>query len=164
MSAKAALLAGFAVAALAIAAVAIAGRSSEPRMGMGGTISRPAFHGYYDGHKVTYLNTDVSVKADATMMHINYAPGLKAVPLSSAPEIYLVQGKAAAGQLAVFGSEPGEKDYSPVWKETILTWKASAKPVLIKSDTQVNQLEKKGGLSERSTSVRLNCPIIKVGK
>ena len=150
---------------LAVAAGAYASLTSGgPKMGPQSTITRPAFHGYYDGHKDTYLNTDVSVKADATMMHINYAPGLKAVPLSSAPEIYLVQGKAAAGQLAVFGSEPGEKDYSPVWKETILTWKASAKPVLIKSDTQVNQLEKKGGLSERSTSVRLNCPIIKVGK
>ena len=150
---------------LAVAAGAYASLTSGgPKMGPQSTITRPAFHGYYDGHKDTYLNTDVSVKADATMMHINYAPGLKAVPLSSAPEIYLVQGKAAAGQLAVFASEPGEKDYSPVWKETILTWKASAKPVLIKSDTQVNQLEKKGGLSERSTSVRLNCPIIKVGK
>ena len=150
---------------LAVAAGAYASLTSGgPRMGPQSMITRPAFHGYYDGHKVTYLNTDVSVKADATMMHVNYAPGLKAVPLNSAPEIYLVQGKAAAGQLAVFGSEPGEKDYSPVWKETILTWKASAKPVLIKSDTQVNQLEKKGGLSERSTSVRLNCPIVKVGK
>ena len=148
----------------AIAAGAYASLTGGPRMGPQSAITRPAFHGYYDGHKDTYLNTDVSVKADATMMHINYAPGLKAVPLGSAPEIYLVQGKAAAGQLAVFGSEPGEKDYSPVWKETILTWKASAKPVLIKSDTQVNQLEKKGGLSERSTSVRLNCPIVKVGK
>ena len=151
--------------ALAVAAGAYASMTSGgPKMGPQSAITRPAFHGYYDGHKDTYLNTDVSVKADATMMHINYAPGLKAVPLGSAPEIYLVEGKAAAGQLAVFGSEPGEKDYSPVWKETILTWKASAKPVLIKSDTQVNQLEKKGGLSERSTSVRLNCPIVKVGK
>ena len=150
---------------LAVAAGAHASLTSgAPRMGPQSTITRAAFHGYYDGHKVTYLNTDVSVKADATMMHINYAPGLKAVPLSSAPEIYLVQGKAAAGQLAVFGSEPGEKDYSPVWKETILTWKASAKPVLITSDTQINQLEKKGGLTERATSTRLNCPIIKVGK
>jgi hypothetical protein len=35
---------------------------------------------------------------------------------------------------------------------------------LIKSDTQINQLEKKGGLTERSTAIRLNCPIIKVGK
>jgi hypothetical protein len=88
---------------------------------------------------------------------------LKTVPLASAPEIYLVKGKAATGQLAVFGSEPGEKSYSPVWKETILTWKASATPVLITSDTQVDRLESKGELSERATSVRLNCPIIHVG-
>jgi hypothetical protein len=133
-------------------------------MGPQTTVKRPAFHGYYDGHKDTYLNTDVSDKAEAKSMHINYAPVLKSVPLASAPEIYLVQGKAAAGQLAVFGSEPGEKSYSPVWKETILTWKSSAKPVLITSDTQVDKLETKAMLTERATSIRLNCPIIKVGK
>jgi len=156
--------------ALMLAAfVAVAGAygsmsAGGPRMGPARAIERPAFQGYYDGHKDTYLNTDVSNKADAKAMHINYAPILNSVPLKTAPEIYLVEGKAAAGQLAVFGSQPGEPTYSPVWKETILTWKASATPVLIKSDTQINQLEKKGGLTERSTSVRLNCPIIKVGK
>jgi hypothetical protein len=150
---------------LAVAAGAYASlMSSGPHMGPQTKVARPAFQGYYDGHKDTYLNTDVSSRADAKMMHINYAPVLKSVPLKTAPEIYLVQGKAAAGQLAVFGSQPGETSYSPVWKETILTWKASATPVLIKSDTQINQLEKKGGLTERSTSIRLNCPIIKVGK
>ena len=156
----------FAIAALfgATAAIASAAMTEGPRMGPTTSIKRPAFHGYYDGHKDTYLNTDVSNKAQAKAMHINYAPVLKSVPLTTAPEIYLVQGKAAAGQLAVFGSEPGESSYSPVWKETILTWKASAKPVLIKSDTQVNELEKKGGLTERATSTRLNCPIIRVGK
>src|SRR6266513_2634336 len=153
------------LAALAVGADAYASLTSVgPGLGPQMTVKRPAFQGYYDGHKDTYLNTDVSTKAEATMMHINYAPVLKTVPLKSAPEIYLVQGKAAAGQLAVFGSEPGEASYSPVWKETILTWKASATPALIKSDTQINQLEKKGGLAERSTSIRLNCPIIKVGK
>lgn len=152
-------------AALAVAASAYASLAGgAPRMGPQRNITRPSFQGYYDGHKDTYLNTDVSSKAEAKMMHINYAPVLKSVPLKTAPEIYLVQGKAAVGQLAVFGSEPGETSYSPVWKETILTWKASATPVLIKSDTQINQLEKKGGLTERSTSIRLNCPIIKVGK
>jgi hypothetical protein len=35
---------------------------------------------------------------------------------------------------------------------------------LITSDTAVNKFEKKGMLTERSTSIRLNCPIIKVGK
>jgi hypothetical protein len=152
-------------AALATAAGAYASMTSAgPRMGPQTTVKRPAFQGYYDDHKDTYLNTDVSNKAEAKSMHINYAPVLKSVPLGSAPEIYLVQGKAAAGQLAVFGSEPGEKSYSPVWKETILTWKSSAKPVLITSDTQVDKLETKGMLSERATSIRLNCPIIKVGK
>src|SRR6266568_1056219 len=153
-------------AALAVAASAYGSLASGggPKMGPTSTISRPALHGYYDGHKDTYLNTDVSDQAEAKAMHINYAPVLKAVPLKSAPEIYLVQGKAAAGQLAVFGSQPGETSYSPIWKETILSWKASATPVLITSDTQIDKLEKKGTLTERSTSIRLNCPIIKVGK
>jgi hypothetical protein len=153
------------LAALAVAAGAYASLSeSGPRMGPSNAISRPAFHGYYDGHKDTYLNTDVSDKAEAKSMHINYSAVLKTVPLKSAPEMYLVQGKAAAGQLAVFGSEPGEASYSPIWKETILTWKGSTTPTLITSDTQIDKLEKQGKLAERATSTRLNCPIIKVGK
>jgi hypothetical protein len=152
------------IGALGAAAGAYGALAGAPKMGPTSTISRPAFHGYYDGHKDTYLNTDVSDKAEAMAMHINYAPVLKTVPLKAAPEIYLVQGKAAAGQLAVFGSEPGETSYSPIWKETILTWKASATPVLITSDTQIDKLEKKGVLTERATSIRLNCPIIKIGK
>jgi hypothetical protein len=150
-------------AVLAATAAAYAATMSGPRMGPATTISRKAFEGYYDGHKDTYLSTDVSTKAEAKAMHVNYAPGLKAVPLASAPEMYLVEGKAASGQLAVFGSQPGESSYSPIWKETILTWKSSATPVLITSDTQVDQLEHKGQLTERKTSTRLNCPIVKVG-
>jgi hypothetical protein len=158
-------LSGLTLAGLVVVAGAFASpMSGGPRMGPASMVERPAFQGFYDGHKDTYVNTDVSDKAEAKSMHVNYAPGLKTVPLNSSPEIYLVQGKAAAGQIAVFGSEPGETSYSPIWKETILTWKSSANPVLIKSDTQVNQLEKKGGLTERSTKIRLNCPIIKVGK
>ena len=156
--------AGVAALGLAAGAAYASAMSSAPRMGPASTIRRQAFQGYYDGRKDTYVNTDVSDKKEAAMMHVNYAPVLKTVPLSTAPEIYLVQGKAAPGQLAIFGSEPGEATYSPIWKETILSWKASATPVLIMSDTQIDQLEHTGVLTERATSVRLNCPIIKVGK
>jgi hypothetical protein len=156
----------FVLVALAVLGSAAAGyalsTSNAPRMGPARRISRKAFQGYYDGHKDTYLNTDVSSRADAASMHINFAPALKAMPLASSPEMYLVEGRAASGQLAVFGSEPGERSYSPIWKETILTWKPSATPVRIKSDTQIDQLEKKGELSERAMSTRLNCPIVKV--
>ena len=160
MSRKIAFASAAALLAAALAATAYA--ASGPAMGPSARILRPAFHGYYDGHKDTYLNTDVSSKAEATAMHINYSAKIGTV--KGLPEIYLVQGRAASGQLAIFGSEPGEANYSPLWSETILTWKANAKPVLITSDTQINKIEKTGTLSERDAHVVLNCPIIKVGK
>ena len=89
------------------ATVADAATSAGPVMGPVATTSRPAFQGYYDGHKDTYLNTDGSSKADAAAMHINYSARLAA--LKGLPEIYLVEGKAAPGQPAVLGSEPGER-------------------------------------------------------
>jgi hypothetical protein len=163
MRARLVLVAGllFAVTATAVGAAITAAPMMGPIMGPAKTINRPAFRGYYDGHKDTYLNTDVSSKKDATTMHINYAAQLKSI--TGLPEIYLVEGRAAPGQLAVFGSQPGEKDYSPLWSETILTWKSGATPVLIKSDTQIDKIEKTGKLTERDAHVVLNCPIIKVG-
>jgi hypothetical protein len=130
-------------------------------MGPTHAVSQPAFKGYYDGHFVTYLSTDISSKAEAKMMHINYSAQIGRV--KALPEIYLVQGRSAKGQLAVFGAEPGDPEYSPLWDETILTWKAGSKPMLIKSDTQVNKLEKTSGLTERPGKVVLNCPIVKIG-
>ena len=136
-------------------------RDGADAWGRPGKSPSPAFHGYYDGHKDTYLNTDVSSKAEAKAMHINYSAKLGKV--KGLPEIYLVEGRAATGQLAIFGSEPGEPDYSPLWSETILTWKAGATPVVITSDTQIDKIEKTGKLTERDARVVLNCPIIKVG-
>jgi hypothetical protein len=130
-------------------------------MGTSQPIQQPSFQGYYDGHKDTYLSTDISTKAEATAMRINYSARIGLV--KGLPEIYLVQGRSAAGQIAVFGSQPGEPDYSPLWTETILTWKPGSKPVLITSDNQINKLEKTSGLTERPGNVVLNCPIIKVG-
>jgi hypothetical protein len=160
MSHKIVLTAGVTFVAGAVAVTAYA--AGGPMMGPTTHVSRPAFQGYYDGHKVTYLNTDVSKKADAAAMHINYSVSIGKV--KGLPEIYLVEGRAASGQLAIFGSEPGEANYSPLWSETILTWKSSAKPVLITSDTQINKIEKGGTLTERDAHVVLNCPIIKVEK
>jgi hypothetical protein len=161
MSKKLLLGTGVVVVA-ALFALAARGAMGGPAMGPAHTTSQKSFVGYYDGHKDVYLNTDVSSKADARAMHINYSAKIGTV--KGLPEIYLVDGRAATGQLAVFGSEPGESNYSPLWDETILTWKAAAKPVLITSDTQINRLEKKGVLTERDGGAVLNCPIISVGK
>jgi hypothetical protein len=143
------------------ATVAFGAVKGAPIMGKPSRIARPAFRGFYDGHKDTYLNTDVSSRAEAKAMHVNFSAPIGKV--KGLPEIYLVQGRAATGQLAIFGSEPGEASYSPLWSETILTWKQGATPVLITSDTQIDKIEKTGKLSERDAHVVLNCPIIKVG-
>ena len=140
------------------------GAMNDLRMGPVVMMSRPSWLGYYDGHKDAYLNTDVSDKAQAGAMHINYAPSLAHMPLSRIPAIYLVQGRAVGVQIAVFGSQPGASDYSPLWREVIVQWKPHVKPVLLGSDNQILALVKKGKLVIHSTRTVLNCPIVKVSK
>jgi hypothetical protein len=125
-------------------------------------VSQHAWQGYYDSHKDIYLSTDISSKAQAAMMHINYSAAIGTI--HTTPEIYLVKGQMAANQIAVFGSQPGESNYSPLWHEVDVTWKAGAKPVLLTSDNQILALAKKGKLTTKTTMVILNCPIVKVGK
>jgi hypothetical protein len=92
-------------------------------------------------------------------MGINYSAELAAV--KNAPAQYFIQGKAAPGQLAVFGSEPGESDYNPLWEELIVTWKAGVKPVLLVRDDQIKGLAKQHKLTMRDVHIVLNAPVLK---
>jgi hypothetical protein len=152
-----------ALAAAGIAATATAAYGAGHALLLGPTTktSEKSFLGYYDGHKDTYLVTDVSSKAQAAALHVNFSPPLAAV--KGAPDQYFVQGKAAPGQLAVFGSEPGESDYNPLWDEVFVTWKAGAKPVLLVKDDQIKALAKAGKLTMSDPHIVLNAPILKVG-
>ena len=144
--------------------VAVAAAAGGPGM-MGPThrTAVPSFQGYYDGHKDTFLAPDTSSRTEATAEHVNFSKKLGAT-LKTTEEIYLFSGKPAAGQLPVFTSEPGEKTYTPLWREEIVTWKAGSMPTLITSDTQVDKLKKQGMIRVRETRTVLNCPIVKVGK
>jgi hypothetical protein len=146
----------------ATAAVAAASSGGLPNIGTPSRKTQPVYKGYYDHHIDTYLITDVSSKSQAAAMHINYSAELKG--LKGLPEQYFVRGRAAKGQLTIFGSQPGESDYNPLWEEVWLTWKKGVKPVLIGQDDQVDALEKKGKLTEKDAHIVLNAPILKVGK
>lgn len=152
------------VVSLAAAAVAsaVSMTSRSLLLGPSSPVSQVAFEGYYDGHKDTYLVTDVSSKSQAKALHINYSAALARV--SNIPAQYFVEGRAAAGQIAVFGSEPGESDYNPLWIELFVTWKPGVKPTVVTSDNQINALAKAHKLTVRDTHIVLNAPIIKVGK
>ena len=117
---------------------------------------------YYDGHEDSYAITDVSSRSQAAALHVNYSPVLGRY--RGAPAQYFVLGKAAAGQLSVFGSEPGELTYNPLWEELMVTWKPGVKPVLLVRDDQIGALARKGELTVRDAHVVLNAPITKIGK
>ena len=146
---------------VAVAASAFASGSLLP-LGPATKTQRLTYHAYYDGHKDAYLVTDVSSKAQARSLHINYSAELSHA--KGLPPQYFVKGRAASGQISVFGSEPGESDYNPLWEEFFVTWKAGATPVLLVKDDQITALAKKGDLTLRDAHVVLNAPIIKVGK
>src|SRR5262249_35901196 len=147
------LTAGIVVVAAAIL-TGSASAASPVMLGPSSQKQLPVYQGYYDGHKDRYVITDVSNKAQAKALHINFAPVLRGA--KGAPEQYFVSGRAAAGQLAVFGAEPVEPSYNPLWDELIVTWKSGVKPVLLVKDDQITALEKKGRLTVRDPHIVLN--------
>jgi predicted peptidase len=146
----------------ATVAAAAASSGGLPNIGKAKMTAEPVYRGFYDHHIDTYLITDVSSKSQAAALHVNYSAELKAS--KGLPEQYFVVGRAAKGQLTIFGSQPGEADYNPLWEEVFLTWKKGVKPVLIGQDDQIDALEKKGKLTEKDAHIVLNAPILKVGK
>jgi hypothetical protein len=155
------VLAGLGLVAAA-AGIATAATGGLPNIGKPSMNAQPVYRGYYDHHIDTYLITDVSSKSQAKALHVNYSAELKGV--KGLPEQYFVKGRAAKGQLTIFGSQPGDPDYNPLWEEVWLTWKTGVKPVLIGQDDQIDALEKKGKLTEKDAHIVLNAPILKVGK
>jgi hypothetical protein len=156
-------IAGLAVVVTVAAGAAAAYAASKPLLlGPASPEQQATYKAYYDGHKDTYLVTDVSSKSQAAALHINYSAELASV--KGAPAQYFVKGRAVRGQLSVFGSEPGESDYNPLWEEFFVTWKASAKPILLVKDDQIKSLAKQGKLTLRDAHIVLNAPITKVGK
>jgi hypothetical protein len=43
------------------------------QQGLASSVRRQALHSFYDGRRDTYVNTDVSDKKEAVMMHVNSA-------------------------------------------------------------------------------------------
>ena len=154
------------LAAAALVAAVAAGIATAagglPNLGTPTMTGQPVYRGFYDHHIDTYLITDVSNKAQAKALHVNYAAALKAS--KGLPDQYFVKGRAAPGQLTVFGSEPGKPDYNPLWDEVWVTWKAGVKPALLGQDDQIKALAKEGKLTMRDAGIVLNAPILKVGK
>jgi hypothetical protein len=124
------------------------------------TQTLPAFPAYYDAHQDVVVVTDAFPKPAATMFHANFAPSLGVVRPSSQPRWYVMRGPVATGQLAVLGSEPGESDYSPLWRTVIVRWKPGVSSKLLTSDDMINSLAEQGKLTITDTSMIVNATVV----
>jgi hypothetical protein len=124
------------------------------------TESLPAFPTFYDAHKDLVVVTDAYPRTAAGMFHANFAPSMSVVQAASQPAWYIVQGRSAAGQLAVLGSEPGESDYSPMWQTVLVRWKPGVSVKVLTSDNMILALAKKGELTARRTAMVVNASVV----
>ena len=62
----------------------------------------------------------------------------------------------------MLSSEPGEKDYSPIWRLVHISFTKGHAPVLLTGDEQIDELLDQGVLRERATPIKLNCPVVEV--
>jgi hypothetical protein len=124
----------------------------------------PAFPALYDAHTDMVLLTDAYPKSAATKYHATYAPALAAVKPDSQPLWFVFKGPTASGQTTVLGSEPGESDYSPLWRTVDVAWKPRVTPTVLTSDDDINAAAKKGEVTETTTSEVVNATVVSVGK
>ena len=154
------ILTAAAIMLVAAGAALASSGAGLPNIGTPTMATQHVYKGYYDHHIDTYLLTDVSNKAQAQAMHINYSKEIGTV--KGLPLQYFVKGRAAKGQLTVFGSEPGEDDYNPLWEEVWVTWKPGVKPALLGQDDQINSLVKAGKLTMKDAHIVLDAPVLAV--
>jgi hypothetical protein len=139
--------------------------AASPSSGQGARSARrssapPVQMSFYDDHQDAIVVTDSSSRSEAKTLKINYAPGLAALDATVFPDIFRVEGAAASGQLPVLAAEPGEDTYAPIWREATVTWNPYVTPVLLTSDTQIDQAEADGDLTFSETMLLLNAPVI----
>jgi hypothetical protein len=120
----------------------------------------PAFPAFYDAHQDVVVVSDAFPKPAAATFHASYAPSLAAVQPATQPAWYIVRGRAAAGQITVLGSEPGKRDYSPLWKTVIVRWKPGVSPTMLTSDNMILALAKKGKLTTTTTALVVSAPVV----
>ena len=97
-------------------------------------ITLPLTKGYVNGNDVFYISTEASDKdlaahlTNVTGARVTYAPSLANAPPASISNIYAFKnGIKGSGPLRfqpnVADSQPGDNQYSPLWRINIVEWK-----------------------------------------
>jgi len=131
----------------------------------------PMKQGYVNGNPVFYINTDISdqklagLLTNTTGFKVNYAPLIAQAPGDAVAQFYVfkngMKGNGTLGfQPTVGNAQPGDANYSPLWKINIVEWKNGVTATQLKSEKEVIDAKAKGDLTVTPTNVVANCPFI----
>ena len=108
---------------------------------------QPLALGFYEGKTVRYFDFGP----------IKLKPGNKLAPIWTFTN-------GAAGQRNIIDTVPGEKDYTPLWQVSQVTWAAGKKPRVLRSADEVKKAAAAGELSVKATATVVNCPVLGFGQ
>lgn len=132
----------------------------------------PLIRGFADGNEVFYITTEASDKniasylSNLTNSRVVYTPALKYTPAQSLANIYEftngIDGSGPEGfQPNVADSQPGDNNYSPLWKVNLVTWTDNTTPRELTSEGDILDALKNKELTIKPTEIIVNCPFVK---
>jgi hypothetical protein len=131
----------------------------------------PLVRGFADGNEVFYITTETSDKnlanylSNLTNSRVVYTPAWKYTPAQSLANIYEftngIKGSGPEGfQPNVADSQPGNNNYSPVWKVNLVTWNNGTTPGELTSEVDILYALKNNELTIKPTDIIVNCPFV----
>jgi hypothetical protein len=131
----------------------------------------PLVRGFADGNEVFYITTEVSDEklanylTNLTNSRIVYTPALKYAPPQSLANIYEftngIKGSGPEGfQPNIADSQPGDNNYSPLWKVNLVTWNNGTTPRELTSEEDIVNAVTNKELTIKPTDIIVNCPFI----
>ena len=131
----------------------------------------PLVRGFADGNEVFYITTEVSDEklanylTNLTNSRVVYTPALKYAPAQSLANIYEftngIKGSGPEGfQPNIADSQPGDNNYSPLWKVNLVTWNNGTTPRELTSEEDIVNAVKNKELTIKPTEIIVNCPFV----
>jgi len=132
----------------------------------------PLTRGFADGSEVFYISTEASDQdiashlTNLTGFRVAYAPSLARAPASALANIYAftngIEGSGPLGfQSNVADSQPGDPEYSPLWRINMVEWQSDASPRELTSEEEILAAHQAGDVIVTPTEVVVNCPFVK---
>lgn len=134
-------------------------------------VTLPLTRGFADGNEVFYISTEASDAGLAdhltniTGSRVVFAPSLARAPSASLSNIYAfengIEGTGPLGfQPNVADSQPGDEQYSPLWRIILVKWSEGVTATELKSEQEILAAQQEGKLAINVTTMVVNCPFV----